>query len=538
MGIIFALVGIIGFLFHYSQQQRMSLMKFFSSEAIGVVEISLDRVIKSDLSPQNTDLAGMLDRYFQDSFGVEFSTQVTPWVGQRVGLVQFPEGKNILALSVKDRKAMKAFLQQFLAEGESFVEVEVEGGKVLTPEYSSTMGFGLHGDWMFWSDDEALLRQQFAAEDKMEDRPDFKRLRKDLPANALFQWYLDTDAYLQRLSERPDMVTQKPIIEALSESLPAMGIAGKVHKGQLTFYLKLLTHQGIFHEDYLELNSPEIIPELAGFVPSDSLFFMNGLDLYSKYQHTKTFLGQLDPQFSIIFEGLLRAQSRELFGESFDFEKQFLSKMHGQYSTLLDVDFTDASSPKLDFVFLTKFGGVDQEQALSDLQNAVHNAQGRFAPRIEIVELPDGTVREELVSTPLEEIPIRKVETDNGTYFTAQNPVSDKTLSYGVSNGYFIFSTRSEAMEKVYSILGGQDSSLAENEDFRSAVLFRYAPSESYGFVSLSKLDGLWTLVQDEENANFWVDLFSVMKQQYRSITFSRKVYPDEVFFTFTLFGR
>ncbi len=301
--------------------------------------------------------------------------------------------------------------------------------------------------------------------------------------------------------------------------------------------MKLLTTPEIFDHDFLELQSPEIVPELAGFAPNNALFFMNGIDLYGKYNHTKTFLTQLHPQFALIFDGLLRAQSRNVFGESFDFEKQLLSKMHGQYSTLIDIDTTDPVDPQLYYVFMTKFGGVDQEKALEEFELAFSRAQSRFVSVVESVELPDGTVREELTSVPASQIPIKRFETGAGDYYVfGEN--TDQSLAYGVSNGYFVFSTREVGVKRVFDVLNDNTSSLSTNQDFRESVLFKYAPSESYGFVNFSQLDGIWSLFEGMDQQSLWMDVFSALKSQFRTLTFARRVYPEEVFFTFTLFNR
>ena len=202
-------------------------------------------------------------------------------------------------------------------------------------------------------------------------------------------------------------------------------------------------------------------------------------------------------------------------------------------------------SPFVHFTLITGFGGTDSEQSLSELHEAVRFAQGRFATKSQKVDLPDGTVREELVATAPEEIPIQKVELGGSEYFTVENPSSSAKFSYGFLENYLVFSTQEVGVRGVYASHASPEGSLAQNEDFRESVLFRYSPSESYGFVNIGKLglvlDFITGASTDELDSDTGRNKFSFgdfLRSGIRTATFARKIFPQEIFWTATLFSR
>ena len=329
----------------------------------------------------------------------------------------------------------------------------------------------------------------------------------------------------------PKYAVIKPIIETIAQTLPHIGIAAYPDKKGISIRTKLLTNEKVFNNLKLKKAPRELMPKLAQFASKNVLFFMSGVDLYEKYKHTKRFLSQMNPQFSLLFEGVLRAKFRELFGENFDFETQFLSLMHSQYAII--IDFKDDLYPFLQFTYLTKFGSVDTNQTLTDFHDAVRSAQSRFTTKVEEVELPDGNIRKELVAVDKEEISIQKINFEGGTYFTIDNEIPDKKFSYGIVDDYLTFSTHEGGMKSILSNKNQTHPNLSENEDFRDSVLFQFSPAESYGFVNFSKLGSALEFLSEKSSP-----IGNFLKSIIRTATFARKVIPGEVILSAILFAR
>ncbi|MCK5461284.1 DUF3352 domain-containing protein [Candidatus Gracilibacteria bacterium] len=534
-GVILFITGVVGAAFHFYGVFTEDLKELFPEKTLFLMEAHLDE----DSFQQFSDIFGegelfkLLDEVLIQKFSFSFSNDVKPWVGSNIGVGILEEGDLVVALQFLNRKKVESFLDNFKTPLENFLVQKTDSGEIWTPEFSSNLAFGFTGKWFLIGTSQRGIESIMNKTVSLKKSEKFQDIFQDLPKKNTFQVYADIQTLVSVLLQSDSFTKYQPIFEALSQTIPAMGLTVKLEEKGLMVESKFLTHKGVFSEREIQKTENQTIPDLTNYAPNDVLFFLNGSDLYAKYLHTKTFLSDLNEQFPVIFDGILRAQSREIFGEEFDFERDFLAKMRGQYAFL--IDFENSLYPFLDFTFLTGFGGTDKEQNLSHFHEAIHFAQTRFAPKIEKVELPDGTIREELVSAKPEEVPIRKVEFEDRTYFTAQNPVSDKKFSYGFIDNYFVFSTHESGIKSVVSVAEKKSSNLARNLDFRDSVLFRFSPSESYGFINFTKmvsgLEVLTKLDSDSLWGKFW-------KSNIRNVTFARKVFPGEVFIKAIFFSR
>lgn len=534
-GITLFIIGLAGVTFHFYGVFTEDLEELFPEKTLFLMEAHLEEDSFQQFSSifGKGELFQLLDETLMQKFSFSFSEDIKPWIGKNIGVGILEEGDLVVALGFRNKKSAEVFLDNFKTPSEKFLVEKIDRGEIWTPEFSSNLAFGFTGRWLLIGSSERGIESVMKKTVSLKESKKFQDLFQDLPSQNTFQVYADIETLVSVLARSDQFAKYQPLFEAFSQTIPATGITMNLEEKGLMVESKFLTHEGVFSEREIRKSENHVIPDLSKYAPNDVLFFVNGSDLYVKYLHTKNFLSDLNQQFPVIFDGILRAQSREIFGEEFDFEKDFLAKMRGQYAFL--IDFEDTLYPFLDFTFLTGFGGTDKEQDLSHFHEAIHFAQTRFTPKIEKIELADGTIREELVSAKPEEVPIRKVEFEGREYFTAQNPVSDKKFSYGFIDKYFVFSTHESGIKSVISVAEKKSSNLAKNVDFRDSVLFRFSPSESYGFVNFTKmvrgLELLTKLDSDSLWGRFW-------KSNIRNVTFARKVFPGEVFIKAIFFAR
>ncbi len=534
IGILIFFLGIWGLVSWFGVGTSPALDRIFPADTGVFAQISLSSHSAQKLQQlfPEANVVNVLNQTFGQQFGLTLTEESLSWVGKRLGIAFSEKGDITLAVQFRNRSRAEAFLEQFRLEGESFTREKISGGAELwTPSFSSSLAFGFFKGYVFFSSSEENLRKTFLSSEKLADTDLYQDVRKDFSSSSALFAFVKTQDGLPWLSPER-FAAQKPLIDAVSKTLPALGISAEIEKEGLKMQAKVVTTEGVFQKRDIERDAEQILPELAQFAPRDVLFFMNGYDLYAKYQHTKEFLAEFHPQFSVIFDGILRGVTRELFGEKFDFERDALSKMHGQYAVILD--FHDPLSPFLYLTIVTGFGGADQEGNVSELNQAIDFAQGQFSPELREVKLPDGTVREELVAAEKGSIPIVKREVEGQSYFTVQSPSNASSqFSYGFAQGYLIFSTQEQGVKSVLSALRGD--SLAQNEDFRESVLFLFSPSESYGFFNVSKWASAFEILSETSEYSAWGQFFH---SSSRNLTFSRKVFPNEIFWTAMLFAR
>ena len=214
-------------------------------------------------------------------------------------------------------------MQTFVLPDEEFDIEQIKGVEIWTPKYSSQAAFSFYRGWLIFATSKDALVTSLLSPQKLGDSEKFLRIRSDLPRKALATVFINTEDATDLFFGAEKFVAQKPVLLALAGTLPAMGMTAQLFENGITFRTKILTKEGVFSEQQIKKTPTQIMPELANFAPRDVLFFMNGSDLYAKYLHTKNFLKNFHPQFADIFDGILRAESRRILGEQFNFEQDF-----------------------------------------------------------------------------------------------------------------------------------------------------------------------------------------------------------------------
>jgi hypothetical protein len=536
-GILF-IMGVFGIVLHYENSKMPNLEQVLPVDTVVYFDIHLSDQNLQNISLNFADInfEDFLDNLLVSSFSFNFKDDVKSWVGNKIGGALLKDGNSVFIFEYKKRKLVEQFVQNFKNEDESFVITHKGDFKIFSPKFSSNFAFAyLDGSLIIATDIAVFDQLNLKRGHQLRDNVDYKKIRQDLSKNVLGFNFVDFEALLKQDFIKNNFDTSLyPLFETFVETVYAGGFVVNVEAKSLKVNSKFLTHKGVFNDHRIEKVPNNLMPKLASMVPKDVLFFMNGTDLYAKYIHTKQFLENLNPQFPVIFDGLLRAQSREIFGKDFDLETDFLAKMRGDYAFV--INFEEALYPFLDVTFITGLKAMDKIESLSEFHDAIHFAQSQFAPVLEEVELPNGKVREELVAVPPAEVPIKKVEYLDENYYMAENPVSHKKFSYGLIDRYFVFSSHEAGLTSLLEVRAGNKMSLAENANFRGTVLFDFSVSESYGFINFSKfLAGISLFKNEIKNDNVAFEFF---EKNILNVVFARKNFPEASFLDFVIFTK
>ncbi len=533
IGLIFLIFGILSYTLRLFSWVPVNINEVLPTETVFLLKIDLNKIEKEKNTINTENLTNKLNEFLEKKFTINFSDDIKPWIGSQAVFSILDNKKYLLALNWKNKNKTYEFINKFRTNGETFNKEEFKNGILLTPQFSSDITFGFYHNWLLISPSKTTIKEIFTKKIALKDNLEYKKIRKDIPNENIIFSFIKTEKLTENINLSESFKKYSPLLKTFASSLPYLGFSVQKKKEQITLSSKILTKEGIFAKRLINKRPNETIPKLAYMVPKDILFFTNGTDLYSKYLHTKEFLSQLDPQFSVIFDGLLQAQSEKIFGEDFKFEQDFLSKMRGQYAFILD--FKDQLKPFINFTFITGFGYENNSEDISQFHDAISFAQTQFSPKLEEVELPDGTIRRELVSAKPEDIAIKKMKFKNHFFFTNSKNKIKQQFAYGFFDNNLVFSTTSEGLTSIISIIENKNNSLAENSDFKKSVLFEFSPSESYGFLNISKLIPSLQLWQDEAKSNYFTNF---VYSRFRNITFSRKVFPNEIFIKAIFFSR
>ncbi len=532
-GAFLFLVGFLGMVYNFWINPSDSASDFLPKNTVIFAEFNTSQ--KNLQQFQNLGWDKTIDEILAKNFPNVSSADLQPWLGKKLALAWLPNEEFVLAGKYRDKSEAQNFMKKFLVAEETLVEKNFAGFSVYSPSFSSEASFVFKDKWLIIASSENALESILNTEPKLMQSEKFEKIITDLPKSREILGYAD----LEQLSEfkTPTIANNKLLFKALTKTIPALGLTLKIADNDIKIDSKLLTSEGVFTPDLLEKTPHEVVPELAQYAPKDVLFFINGYDLHAKYLHTKEFLEKSHPQFALIFDGVLRAEFKKIFGENFDFQKDLLEKIRGQYALMFN--FTGNDEPFPYFTLITKFDDGTPAENSEKLQEIIKNAQQHYSTKIAEHELPDGSVRKELVLAKPDEIKITENSANSLTYFTAETETDDDSatpqqkFSYGFLNGFLVFSNHENGVKDVFQAFTGK-ANLTQNEDFRESILFEFPASESYGFVNTNKLNALWkisrasseTLVKDEDSG-----LTNLLKN-FRNISFARKTFTEATNFS------
>ena len=539
LGAFLFAIGIAGGAWSYLTQPVAKLANIFPENTILFAEVSLNETTleRWDETFAEVDVTSLSESLLDEYLPQVSHETLEPWVGSRAGVALLPKEEFIFAARYRNKSKAKDFLQSLALPSESITEQEIEGTKILTPAFSSPLTFRFTNGWLIIASSMNAMTESIKSKALITD-PDFRDCAENFSNHNDAVFFAKTSAILDSDTLGEKFVQQEPIFRAFSDSVPAVGATITLEKNRSLLEMKFVTSEGIFSANQKRNTPNELLPQMAQFSPRDALFFMNGHDLFAKYQHTREFLTEMHPQFSVVFDGLIRAEFRKIFGEGFDFEKDLLGKMHGQYGIILD--FNDSASPAPHFTLVTGFGGANTDENIETLHRVIRSAQSQVATQIVERKLVDGSVREELMAVDPQELEIRKKNESANSYFTVASPDytndlsnASKKFSYGFLDGQLIFSSHERGVANVMQSFNEANANLANNEDFRQSVLFDFSAAESFGYFNLNKLrtllDFSQSLIAGEESvANSW----STFLHPFRNISFSRQNHPRATYFT------
>lgn len=534
VGAFLVLVGLVGLVVRFIQGQQFVLADIIDSEVMVYGDITLNKDAQSTLNQLSVEQESFISELSQ-SLSLSDTLLWEDWITKRAFIGLYENDEVVLAFPKKGKKNARSFIKTLSLEGEGMSSFVLGEYKFFSPSYSSFVVAGNIDGYIVVASSKSVLETHVFRENVLAEYGYYKALKKHIPRSSFAKVYFSSEKFVNVVEQQnPEY---KPLFDVVSQTLPAGMMSMREEKGNMALHMNIHTVEGVFASNRKEKRPRQTLPALAQFAPKDVLFFMNGIDIAYKYEHTKTFLSQFHPQFALLFEGIMRAESSRLLGDDFDFEKDFLSHLSGQYATIVH------GFPQPYMTLVSDVRVVDRDEVLSQFHKAVHQAQTQFSTKTQVVELPDGTTREELVALDPREVSIEKKEFEGIEYFVAQSVSAEQQFSYGIVENYFVFSSHEEGLQSVIASYKGLGEHLGENADFRESVLFGFSPSESYGFVHLAgwremfqSLQGL--LSETEGEVSDSSGMITSFLEGARTATFARKVYPNQVIVDMLLFAR
>lgn len=316
-----------------------------------------------DEYPKFRELVDELQADFLDETGIDFETEVMPWIGPEIGaaLIDFDIADEaptvLLTIGVRDQDAAGKFLTKLLEyTRDGNLDTGSHRGFDIWVDDEGTEAYALTNDWLVFATDERTLT---GALDRIEDGGDsladhanFMAARAALPERRFSSFYLDYQQGLELLDDfaggefgalMPGMIGPA----AFAEQAPdwVAGSIGWVERG-VTMEMVSPT-VSTFGLETVELRDP------ANLLPLDTLGFMAGA-FDPNVDHWRTALGEYD------LDGLLP------YAELIDEINDGVDEMAGGNAPELNADATLADALDLGFWLVKDLTGIDLEADFFD----------------------------------------------------------------------------------------------------------------------------------------------------------------------------
>ena len=264
--------------------------------------------------PAFADLIDELRDEFEDDTGIDFETEVMPWIGPEIaaavievrlsdGGISFDDGVETwegvsaaVTVGVRDEDAAAEFLSKWLEymEGETDANFRSgsHGGYDTWVDENALQAYAVTRDWLVFATNLETLESILARIDdeggeSLADTPEFQAARAGLPERRFSSIYVDYEQVLELSTDFAAGLISMPGPAAFADQSPdwVAGSAGWVERGvTMEVVSPTVSTLGL---DIVELQDP------ANLLPADTLGFMAGA-FDPNVDHWRTALGEYD----------------------------------------------------------------------------------------------------------------------------------------------------------------------------------------------------------------------------------------------------
>lgn len=460
---VFALAFIGYFLFGklFSPQDLAEITP--AGKTIGVVEIMID-----SNHGQVGRFYGLLEKYpvykrenvirlVEQVIPYNYENDLYPWLGRKIGAVLYSGTKGSLSpiyfIESRDHGATVKFLKnRRLSETtDTMVETDYSGRKIYSFAQSQTAVFTFVNNYLVIAEDEKLIKNyldHLAEGNMLSGDPDYVKVANNLPRGGIAYGYVNLVALFKTLEKDPLFVSRKGqdllVFKPFLNVFKAEGISVFADEDRFTAQtFTAIDNEALEGESFITFNE-KYQGELLALAGENPIMLMGGHDLTKEISRIKEIFKSGTKTPALVFEGMLEAQKQIYFGKDINLETDIFPLLTGEYLFTIE---NSLEEPVVS-VFLEMDSKNTDIPKFEKSANAFVEVSGIFTPKIHQVELPDGTIGQELVADP------EKISRDTNKYKSAlitTLKLGDTGISvhYAIIGDVIALSSDMEGMKKI-----------------------------------------------------------------------------------------
>ncbi len=386
-----------------------------------------------------------------------YENDLYPWLGRKIGAVLYSGAEGSLSpiyfIESRDHGATVKFLKnrRISETTDTLIESDYSGRKIYSFAQSQTAVFTFVNNYLVIAEDEKLIKNyldHLAEGTMLSGDPDYIKVANNLPRGGVAYGYVNLVTLFETLEKDQlfvsrkgqDLLAFKPFLNVFR----AEGISVFADEDRFTAQtFTAIDNEALGGESFITFNE-KYQGELLSLAGENPIMLMGGHDLTKEINRIKDVFKSGTKTPALVFEGMLEAQKQIYFGKDINLETDILPLLTGEY--LFTVE-NSLEEPVVS-LFLEMDSKTTDIPKFEKTANAFVEVSGIFTPKIRQVELPDGTIGQELVASP------EQIGRDTNKYKSAMITTlklgdTGVSVHYAILGEVIALSTDMDGMKKI-----------------------------------------------------------------------------------------
>jgi len=352
-----------------------------------------------------------------------YEKELLPWMGRKIGFVLYDSVNigslgsmtPILFVESRDHNATLNFLRDNTVSksGEKITETEYINYKIYEFTHSQKAIFTFVNNYLVIVEDKKLLKNyldNLAENQRLNEDPYYRKVANNLPRGSLIFAFADLQKIFNTLEKDQQFLAQKGqdllVLRPFLDVFRAEGVTIFADGDRFTAQtFTAIDNDMLDGESYITF-SEKYQGEMLAYANDNPVFLAGGHDLTKEINRLEDIFKSGTKTPALVFDGLLEAQKQTYFGKDISLNHDILPLLKGEYLFVVENSMED---PVIS-LFIELNNKNSDIPRFEKVVNAFVEVSGLFTPKIQEVELPDGTVGQEIVASP------EKIQKNTGNY--------------------------------------------------------------------------------------------------------------------------
>lgn len=419
-----------------------------------------------------------IQNIINEQLDLTYDKEVKPWLNRQIGfavieknnveglydMVYFLETKNIAdTMNFMESRGLES-------QDDHLLNDEYKGEKIYRYALSQSYNFVFLNNYLIVSENQGALKQIVDsygnAELRLIESSDYQKVSQNLPITTLFFGYVDIAKLVGYLKTNEEFMADKGVdllaFEPFLKIYKSYGFTGMIENSNIAVQTFTVLDKGYLEgKDLLNFDS-KFQAEFLQLLPEDVKAYAGGMNLTKQFQRYSEIFGVGGEISYLIFEGAIRSLKSEYFGDEIDLEADLFPILQKEYL----IAVTGEGSEQATTLMFGLKDPINDKDKIGNIAESFIRKSALLAPKVVEVELEDGTIAEEIVTS---EYTIKKTEEEYHGYSINSLDVGNPSwgIYYILLDDQLIISTKLKTVESIIDLF------IDSSGNFRSSSVFR-----------------------------------------------------------------